>query len=40
MHSDKFQAPTGDVAVAGGIVVGAVVLLVIFARVFRDVSPA
>lgn len=36
----SFTAPTGDTAVAGAIVIGSVVLLVLLARTFRDVAPA
>ena len=34
----KFEQPTGEVALAGGIVVGSVVALLLLARVFSDVT--
>jgi len=34
-----FHLPTGEPAIAGGIVVGSVVLLLLLGRLFRDVAP-
>lgn len=37
---DGFRKPEGDELLAGLIVVGAVVALVVLAHVFKDVAPA
>lgn len=37
---ESFTKPEGDELIAGALVVGAVVLLVILAHVFKDVAPA
>lgn len=37
---ENFERPVGDELVAGVIVIGAVVLLVIIAHVFKDVAPS
>jgi hypothetical protein len=37
---DSFERPGPDELTAGVIVVGAVVLLVVIGRAFRDVAPA
>jgi len=38
---DKFEVPTDPmVRMAGAITIAAVVVLVVIARVFRDVNPA
>lgn len=38
--ADKFEKPDAELAATAGIAIGAVVLLVVLARVFRDVAPA